>query len=218
MTSGDSDSTTSSDFNSEKETEFELTYEMRLLNNEDLENLDILTNRIKTVDFSKLDAEKCSIMSIQASDLIMAIFLQLDMINMKSILDSTMAKMLERFKSAVNSHFILFSERVVNIPLKEVRNVYEQISKNDGDWIVISKYKTLSGTALNDAILDFPEMSPKALKKFPCNAEEVFLVDLAEKTEMVSIKNECFRIMLIRKEKVADFISKLEKEEGLEIE
>lgn len=210
MSASDEESavTTSSEFGDEPAVD----YKIHKLNGKNVDEIGYLTNRMEIVDEEGLSDVMNNVTLISADETVLAIFITLDVTEARQTLHSSIVKAMDKLGLVPGKTSVIISERVMNLPVNEIYRVYGQVLAEHSDFVFISRFRNVSGKDLNDLIVDFPEIKPKELKKLPCNTEELFLIDLCERCEVVDVKGAHYRVMHVRENEIRNFLTKLSNE------
>lgn len=189
------------------------SYSIHAFEPEHFNNIAHLTHDIKAVNCDKLLTVKNNIflMSID-EELVIAMLLYLPISDAYSIMHPTIIKSISRNVTKENNTTVIYSSRVFNVPFSKIYEIYEKIFTDGMDYVFVSRFKKIYGDELDGLMLDFPEISIKDLQKLPCNVEELLLINLADKIEIIKIVSSNFRIITIKSNKICAFMDKLREE------
>lgn len=187
-------------------------YKIHKLNGKSVDEIGYLTNKMEIVDEEGLSDMMNNVTLISADETVLAIFITLDVTEARQALHSSIVKAMDKLGLVPGNTSVIISERVMNLPVNEIYRAYGQVLAEHSDFVFISRFRNVSGKDLNDLIVDFPEMKPKELKKLPCNTEELFLIDLCERCEVVDAKGAHYRVMHVKESGIRNFLTKLSNE------
>ncbi|KAM0679926.1 hypothetical protein GINT2_001867 [Glugoides intestinalis] len=128
----------------------------------------------------------------------------------------------KNFKKVVNSVIdnagetpenvsILFTPRIINIPLQTVYKMYLGLKGRFNKCIVVSRLYTLDKDEFKEVKQDFPEFADEHIRDFPINNEQVFFLS-GKYMKNTHIDETPARVYLIDNEEFDKFLVKFDQE------
>lgn len=109
--------------------------------------------------------------------------------------------------------YVFCTERVRNVPLEMVFDMYRKIEFQEFKYIVfISRLYQCTKIEMKNAMEDFREYDPSDLRHMPTRGEEVLLLSQYVSKKQITVNNNNFRLFMLRNEMFASFIDMLAKE------